>query len=254
MNSVYEVLAMYLDTYVDQGIDLGKIDLKKNTVEISVNLVNKISNSLSTEPFCKKVGQYTVRFDITRMWDAYTGFITVHGKGKTYYGSINSTSKKTAKLMTDYINELSDMVKDLDKKALMSIFSKLGEVSGIADYAKNEWNSLLKDEAEYFKKNGYGDVMRKIAKFRDDYDIVKELLNKAKAGELEESFKQVQKLYDSLKKGNSYTDETAANKLVSDALSASEKARKWEYVSVYSAGRCKCVCRVSEKNREGSWI
>ena len=225
MNSVYETLAMYLDTYVDKGVDLGKIDLKKSTIEISASLVNKISNSLETEPFSRKVGQYTVRFDITRMWDAYTGSVTVYGKGGPYNGSINSTSKKTAKIMNEYINELSDMVKDLDKKALMSIISELGDVSGISEYAKNEWNALLKDEIEYLKGNGYGDVVKNILKLRDDYDIVKDLLNKTKAGDLEASFKDAKKLYESLKNGGSYSDETVTKKLVSDAMSASTKAK-----------------------------
>lgn len=236
MNSVYETFAMYLNEYVDKGIDLGKIDLSKNIIEIEAGLINKISNSLDTLDYSQKVGQYTVRFNVTRMWDAYTGSITVIGKGGPYYGAINSTSAKTASIMNEYVNELSDLAKDLEKKALLSIVADIGSVTGISEFTKIEWKSFLNSHTEFLYNNSYGDVLSTIQLLRDDYDAIKTLLDKVKKGDLQESFEQVENVYEQLKNSGDYTDETVQKEFVSDAMSQSTKIKNelidtlYEYV------------------------
>ena len=236
LNSVYETLAQYLDTYVETGVSLGKIDMSASTIEISAGIVNKIRNNLDSLDFTRKIGKYTVTFKILKFMGAYTGSVTVQGNGRYYTGIIVSGSKETAKVLTTYMNDMSKWAEDALYQSLKSIFTELADITGISDYTKKEIKELLKDKVKLLQDKGYGDLLKYWQEMRDGYDICQKIVAAKDAANLTEALNNVESVYNKIKKLN-YSDETVSNKTVSTAMnklnSAKDKLAQSLYYYIY---------------------
>ncbi len=218
INSAYEALAMYLDTYTQAGIDLGKIDLDKSTVEISIDIVNKIRNSMGGSSLSWKIGEYFVEIDTVEALGAFSGTIKIRNKnGKTYIGNVNTTAKETAGLMTQYINELSDTTKDVLKGSLQSVLTELNKVTGIGEVTEKELKDIFEDEVEALQKSGYGNVLKNAIKLKDGYDLVKKISAARNADDLESAFSSISSIYKKLNDMD-YSDEAVSKASVKAAM------------------------------------
>ena len=218
INSAYEALAMYLDTYTQAGIDLGKIDLDKSTVEISIDIVNKIRNSMGGSSLSWKIGEYFVEIDTVEALGAFSGTIKIRNKnGKTYIGNVNTTAKETAGLMTQYINELSDTTKDVLKGSLQSVLTELNKVTGIGEVTEKELKDIFGDEVEALQKSGYGNVLKNAIKLKDGYDLVKKISAARNADDLESAFSSISSIYKKLNDMD-YSDEAVSKASVKAAM------------------------------------
>ena len=217
LDSVYETLAQYLDMYVEEGKTLGKIDMSASTIEISASIINKIRNNLDSIDFSRRIGKYTVEFDITKFLGAYTGKVTVQGNGRIYYGAIVSSSKDTAKVLTEYIDTMSEWEKDALYQALKSVFSELSSVTGISDFTTSEIKSLLKDKVELLRNHGYGDLLKYCIKVRDGYDVVNTIVSAKDADSLTDVMNKAESIYKKVKNLD-YSDTAVTNKTVTLAM------------------------------------
>lgn len=247
MNSVYETLAQYLDMYVETGVSLGKIDMSASTIEISASIVNKIRNNLDSLDFTRKIGNYTVTFKILKFMGAYTGSVTVQGNGKTYTGVIVSNSKETAKVMTAYINDMSEWVEDALYQSLKSIFTELAEVTGISDFTKKEINTLLKDKVKLLQDKGYGDLLTYCVAIRDGYDICQNIVASKDAKNLTSALKSAESIYNKIKK-LTYTDEAVSNKVVTTAMNKLNNAKNKLEQSLYDY-----IYNADNKDNDDDW-
>ena len=224
LDSVYEAYAMYLSECTDTGIELGKIDLSKNTIEIGVDIVNKIRNKMGAIHESRRVGQYTVRIDGLSAMGAVTGTITVSGKGKTYYGSINTSTKKTAQIMTQYIDDLCDIVKDLLKNALKSVFTELSQVTGISEFTDKAIRNLFKDFVDVLRQHGYGDILTNVIKLKDSYELIEKIVSAKDAKNLMDALDNATSIYDKLKSMD-YSDDAVSKAAIDTAMKKLNKVK-----------------------------
>ncbi len=246
LNSVYETLAQYLDMYVDTGVSLGKIDMSASTIEISTSIVNKIRNNLDSLDFTRKIGSYTVTFKILKFMGAYTGSVNVRGNGRTYTGIIVSNSRETAKVLTTYINDMSQWAKDALYQALKSIFTELADITGIADYTKKEINSLLKDKVQLLQDKGYGNLLAYWLAMRDGYDICQKIAASKDAASLSDALKNAESIYNKIKKLD-YSDEAVLNKTVVTAMNKLNNAKDNLEQSLYD------YISGTDNGNQGNW-
>ena len=227
LDAVYEALAIYLENYTRTAIDLGKIDVEKNSiVEIDAKIVNEISKNIGSGYLEEKIGKYVVIFDTTEAFAAYSGKIRVENtKGKLLYqGWVNTNAKKTAEVLEEYINELSDTVKDLLKDSLKSIFKELDEIMGISELSDEVITELFQDCVDDLQKNGYGDVLRDTLEMYESYDLIKSILKGKDAENLEEAYKNASTIYKKLK-AMDYSDEAVSKRSVKLALDKVNKVK-----------------------------
>lgn len=224
LDSVYETLAQYLDMYVEEGKTLGKIDMSASTIDISASIVNKIRNNINWSQFQRTIGKYNVSFNVINLLGAYTGKVTVVRGNKTYYGVIVSSSKDTAKVLTEYINTMSEWEKDALYQALKSVFSELSSVTGISDFASSEIKSLLKDKVELLRNHGYGDLLKYCIKVRDGYDIVNTIVSAKDADGLTDVMNKAESIYKKIKDLD-YSDAAVTNKTVTLAMNRLTNAK-----------------------------
>ncbi|MCI8490531.1 MAG: hypothetical protein HFJ04_09915 [Lachnospiraceae bacterium] len=222
INIVYEALAMYLEDYKEQGVSIGKIKLDDPYFKINVQIINKIRSSMDAGDFSRRIGKHSVQFQFyAKMSDAYAGYVFVDG---AVVGSINSSAKKTAEVMTAYIQMLSDTVNDLYKEALKSVFAELSKVTGLADYRDQELQEFFKDKAEALQKNGYGNILKYANKLSDGYGLVKDIASAGKAENLQGTLRDAESIYKKLKSLD-YSDESVQKASVNTAVNKINKIK-----------------------------
>ena len=230
MDCVYEALAIYLENYTPEGIKLDEIDVSNASpywmIEFSQKIISNISENIGSSHMEERIGQYIVVFDTTEALGGYTGSVYVkNAKGKILYqGIINSTMKETKELMVAYLNECSEMVKDLLKDSLKSIFEELDEIMGISELSDEVITELFQDCVDDLQKNGYGDVLRDTLEMYESYDLIKSILKGKDAENLEEAYKNASTIYKKLK-AMDYSDEAVSKRSVKLALDKVNKVK-----------------------------
>ena len=217
--AAYEGLAEYLDTYVQKGVDLGKIDLSKSEVRIGAKLIKKIRNSMDSVSFSTRTSKgYYISIKGLGFSGAYWGQMTIRKGNKTYYGNLSSNIDDTAAVMEDYLNQLADMTKDLSKQALTSLISEFLNVTCISEFTKGELKSFFKNKVQILQKKGYGkDILKYVVQLYDDYELSKDLINAAKTNNFKDKLKDVKKVYNKLK-DRDYSDSSVQSAIVNGAM------------------------------------
>ena len=257
-DSVYRAYEEYVKMHVDKGVELGKIDLKKHITHISVELVNSIRKGMTIEEITYKDKDtgYIVNFKVTGMWNASHTEVCVSRKRflkreEIYYGSIDTTPQKTAQVMVEYIDALSDIVEDLLVDSLNSIMKELSEVSGAAEFAKEmkgKLESFLGDGVQALIDKGYGNLLENMTKVIDGYEIIKRIVSVQKADDLRSVLKNADELDKRIKELD-YSDKSVKKKTVSYAMQglkfANDKLKK--VIAEYAAGEFGDLGGVAEK-------
>lgn len=196
LKCVYETLADYLETYTQTGIEIGKINLKQDYITISAGIVNKIRNSIGSEEFTRTFKNYTVTFYVGNYFGSNFGSVKVTGKRPWIAnGIIKSSAKDTAKILTDYVNDLSDVAKDLLKQALTSVVIEFADKTAISEFTKKQLESIFKGKVDSLCKNGYGEILKNMIKLRDSYDVIKDIINASKKGDDYRRHSKMQRKY-----------------------------------------------------------
>ncbi len=226
LKCVYETLADYLETYTQTGIEIGKINLKQDYITISAGIVNKIRNSIGSEEFTRTFKNYTVTFYVGNYFGSNFGSIKVTGKRPWIAnGIIKSSAKDTAKILTDYVNDLSDVVKDLLKQALTSVLKEFADKTAISEFTKKQFESIFKGKVDSLRNNGYGDILKNMKKLCDSYDVIKDIIKASKKGDdLQAVLKDAKKIYDKIQKFD-YSDSAVDKAAMKSATNLLEQAK-----------------------------
>lgn len=229
LQCVYETLADYLEEYTQEGIEIGKIDLKQDYITISAGIVNKIRNKMGSEAleFTRTFKNYTVTFYVARNFGTNFGRIEVTGIHPWIAdGVIKSSAKDTAEILTNYVNNLSDMVKDLSKQALKSVLTDFADSTTIASFTKGELENIFKGKEELLRSQGYGNILKNMIKLRDSYDVINDIISASKKGDdLKVVLQDAKKIYDKIKKFD-YSDSSVDKAALQSAMNMLEQAKK----------------------------
>lgn len=256
-NSAYYVLAQFVDSLTDD-INLGTIDVN-NTNKSAKNLVNYLKDRTVSGEFTKEHGGYKVELKVTGVFSAFTGSITVTSVKNTriiYIGIARSTLKGTNKVMTSYVNAMSDVVKDGYKKALISVIQELANVTCLDKYTEKELRKYIDkklkklQENEFWKKS-----LSTIIKSDTIYKKVKSLLGEDILSKMKTGKISTEELFDTLKKLNYYSDEEVRNKITDKALKklceVKEKLETAVFNQIYDTN-CKNYDEYKEKSKDKS--
>ncbi|TGX98227.1 hypothetical protein E5357_09705 [Hominisplanchenecus murintestinalis] len=234
MDSVYYALADFLSNSVEKTVDLKMdIDFSKSSILNAIEIANYVRNGISSESFTKKYGEYEVSFDTSNMWTSFTGKVTVTGKKHTYQGIITSTVKKTQELVCQYLEALSDIVKDANKYALFSILGELRDVSCIAEMTEEAIKEILSDKIDILQKSGYGNVLAVFLNVQDGYQAIKSIIHATKSISLITVLKKSESLYDTIENID-FSKEGVKKKTIKKALQTLEEARKKLATALYN--------------------
>ncbi|SFL29084.1 Ig-like domain (group 2) [Lachnospiraceae bacterium KH1T2] len=224
IDKAYEGLALYLNEYVQKGVDLGKIDFNKSEIEISTSLVKKIRNSMEWDQFNTRIDGYYVDISVMKLFSVPTGYLTISKGTKIYKWQIVTNTTDTARILTTYINELSDQIKDANKYALQSIISELVSVTGFGEFTKGMLKEFLSDKIGTLQSIGCGsNVLRYALMLKDDYDISKSIINSVGTSDFSSSLSDASKVYKKIKDRN-YSDNSVNNAYVNSAIDTLERA------------------------------
>ena len=225
MDSAYAALSDFLDMYTDKGIELGKINLSDEEVEIEAQIVNKILSNIETNGFRRrKYGNYYVSIDAISIWGSYTGSLTVQGKGRIYTNVINSNVTDVANTMEQYLNAISDMTKDLEKQALQSIVDEFLKSSYIGEITKTDIKKLFVKKKAYLKKYRFGDSIVNICNdLIEDYDAGKSILELKDIDGFDDAMVNARSIYKKFE-ANDYKFEDIYNTGEGDSCAIVEKA------------------------------
>jgi len=256
-NSAYYVLAQFVASLTDD-INLGTIDVN-DTNKSAKNLVNYLKDRTVPAEFTKEHGGYKVELKVTGVFSAYTGSVTVtslNNKSEKYTGIARSTLKETKKVMTSYIDAMSDVVKDGFKKALISVIQELADVTCLDKYTEKELKKYIDKKLKKLQENEFWrKTLAIIVKSNSIYKQVKSLLNgdivsKMKTGEI-----STEELFNSLKKLNYYSDEEVRNKIIDKAFKklreTKEKLETAIFNQIYDTN-CKNYDEYKEKSEDKS--
>lgn len=234
INSAYAALSDFLDMYTETGVELGKIKLSEKNVEIEARIVNQIINNIDTNGLSRrKYGNYYVKISAVSIWGNYTGSVVVEGKGRIYHNIINSNTKEVAQTMNDYLNELSDLTKDLENQALQAIINEFIKSSYIGDITKSEIRKLFKNKIAYIKKYGFGEGLIDISNdILEDYQQAKAVLELKDIDGFDDAMVNARTLHKKLE-SKDYTFEDkfgtgggSSCPIIEDAIKRLDKARK----------------------------
>lgn len=235
--SVYYAFAEYMNEIMWDKVYIGNIDPSKKTTEIAAQIVQSVRNGMCCSGKRRyEYGKYKVTFDTTDMWGTQAGKITVEKTNdqKVYYtGTIVSKINETKKVLTIYLDELSQNVKDLSKYALFQVVSKFADVTEISSFSKEEMTSFFSDKVEILQKKGYGNVLECFVNIRDVAKITKQVTYASKGINLTNALRNSENIYKCVSELD-FSKEGVKKKAVKYALEDLEKARKILEIKLYN--------------------
>ena len=212
--AAYEMLAEYYDECTKTGIDIGKIKITDDYITISSNIVKKITNSIDCFERTSRINGHTVHANILGVGGAITGSINVDGVSFL----VNSPYNEVSKVMTDYINNLSENVKDVLKQSLFSVLTELAHYTYIDQLAEDELKKLFNGKIDSLQKMGYGDLFKVLKGAKKTYNITKKITTVKSTADLKEALTidNLKEIYKELS-DTDFSDNTIKNQTVNSA-------------------------------------
>lgn len=221
--AAYEMLAEYYDECTKTGIDIGKIKITDDYITISSNIVKKITNSIDCFERTSRINGHTVHANILGVGGAITGSINVDGVSFL----VNSPYNEVSKVMTDYINNLSENVKDVLKQSLFSVLTELAHYTYIDQLAEDELKKLFNGKIDSLQKMGYGDLFKVLKGAKKTYNITKKITSVKSTADLKEALTidNLKEIYKELS-DTDFSDNTIKNETVNSAYNNVIESKK----------------------------
>ncbi len=207
----YMGYAKFISDLTQDGIVLDKINIKEDKIKTSAKKIQEIMDSIGSVSFQEVFNGRRVFVNVFYDGDAFTGSIRV---GNNMSVAVNSNINDVMTVMTQYVNDLSDIGKDVTKqgmKELISYFAKNSTIESII--VDDTIEPMLKSYISEFQKAGFGDVLRYILKCKQAYAAVKSLTNISVT-----SLSDAGDALLELKKINLYSEEDVTNAAVEKAM------------------------------------
>ena len=220
LNAIYTAYARYLQTFVDKGIEMNKINLKDRLIKIDGGLVQDIMKNLVTDDnYADSIDGYRITIQAVGFGSARFGNVTVRAGGKNYISPMVSTPSDVGEVLEDYVQNLQEITEDVAKQAVSSVLSSIADVTGFAEWEKNEIKTAVKKAASDLIQKGYGNVYRMAEKCRTCYELIEEIVAYTDSEKIAEAVtvENTKKLYQEIEK-LSFTDKDITNKAIDRAV------------------------------------
>ncbi len=185
LDEVYKTYASYLvENGTPRKLKIDKIDLSKNITEIEADIVNKIFKNICDSNFSySNINDPERNYDVefrsmggaygsSAVWvyvDSLPGRVNVHHDGYLYIGN----AEESARL---YIKELSNIEKDLQKKALKAVVDELLKYT-ISPMVKKSLKKFIDGKIAFLSEKDHGKIIENSIKIQDGYNAVNDILD-----------------------------------------------------------------------------
>ena len=178
-DALYYALAKFIVEVSDNNKLYLKIKPSASVTQNAINITNSINNSINYEQFECYYNDYEISFNVLTFNSAFTGdFSVVKDKGKNseekYTGAVNSSIDRTQRAMTDYLNNLGDLVEDECKMAICSLYNEFMNLTGLAQAKDEALNRFFGNISEKFVKK-FGDVYKAFIAIKTGYNVLSKL-------------------------------------------------------------------------------
>ena len=178
-DALYYALAKFIVEVSDNNKLYLKIKPSASVTQNAINITNSINNSINYERFECYYNDYEISFNVLTFNSAFTGdFSVVKDKGKNseekYTGAVNSSIDRTQRAMTDYLNNLGDLVEDECKMAICSLYNEFMNLTGLAQAKDEALNRFFGNISEKFVKK-FGDVYKAFIAIKTGYNVLSNL-------------------------------------------------------------------------------
>ena len=253
----YEALYDAFKDLGDKAIDLGKINMDKDSITVGTDIVNDIIGGIYSKKFTNTYGDYNMTVDLTvfnfadngETASANFGSIVCRTKaGKTVdVITVCSSQKQLANVMEVYFNQLKLLDVNAMNEAMSAIVEDLSGKS-IDDWGKWGIKNLLNKHKKRILLKGAGDVYSTAKTCSSMYSSIKKIY-KAKDKTPEKQMDVINSVYEDAIKIE-FNDSTITDKLVEKLYKkVEETATKFkETMLAYLDGE------VVGKNPQKEWV
>jgi hypothetical protein len=235
----YALASAFFDKTME-NIDLGKIDLDKSKEEIAYNLTKKLISNFDEIETTVVYENYKIYIKLSIVGKAFTGYYHAYNNknGSLIYGPglINSNKETTEGTLNAFFMSMADIVRDMLKAAMMSIFKELADVTGLTEFRKELLNETVKNALSFLEKKGFGKVIDILMAAREIYINIKDIASASSdsiVSNLLKNEKSIRNLYDIIF-NNSFTSQKAKDEAAKVIISKLESARKEIYNMLYN--------------------
>ncbi len=174
----YMALAQYLEGYVNEGKNLGKIDVSADVISVAASIVSAVRSNMDWTQFSCEYGGYAIDINMLNVYGAGYGTITLQkGNSKTYTGAIISTNAEIASAMESYLNQVKELGLNATNEILYSYAGELAKLTGFADIEKSAIKKVVDRKLnKVFKDSGFGDVASILKNCYDCFDQIRDVL------------------------------------------------------------------------------
>lgn len=173
-------------------------------------------NSIDCFERTSRINGHTVHADIFAFGGAISGSSRITVDGTPFI--VSSSYNDVAKVMTDYINNLSDVTKDVLKQSLFSVLTELAHYTYIDQLAEDELKKLFNGKIDSLQKMGYGDLFKVLKGAKKTYNITKKITAVKSTADLKEAITidNLKEIYKELS-DTDFSDNTIKNETVNSA-------------------------------------
>ncbi len=234
IDDAYEVLYEFLKECMKVGIeeDFIRINTSESTVKIEAKIINKIYDAIKKESNTfQGVGSngYVVELTKTGIFGASFGTVTISGRKKSgmYSGAFCSSKNVVSATMNRFVDELSQEVKELYKKAAISLWNDFMRKSQLRDVTDEMFKSYLEDKTDYLLQRGYGKLLDTMLNNKRGYALVNDIVNAKTVKDAYNVIRSsdVKSLYNDLSKMK-HTDKEIKDATIKNAMKNLEEARQ----------------------------
>lgn len=235
----YALATVFNEKTLD-AIDLGKINLNKSKEEIDLNLTRKLIENFGEINKTVTYDKYKIELKINT-WggDAFEGTYSIHynNTGKRIaFGPLVSSVKATESTLYSYFTSMTDLVNDMLKASMASIFTELSDVTGLTSFREEALNSSVKNALSYLEKKGFGKVINILKTAKKIYTNINKIASATSdltVSNLLDTEKKTRELYE-IVFNNSFSSSKVTDATAKEIISKIETSRKELYNLLYN--------------------
>jgi len=225
VDAAYMAYADYLQSIVNKGTSLGKINLSDDIISINAKMINQIRDNITISLTTYKYNGFNISLSVTGYRNTSFGTMTLKKGSSSYIVTVCTKPTETANAICSYINELRDVTEDVLQQGIQALVSELADITGFYDFEKELIEERVKKYTGKLREHGYGNVLKNVKKCYDGYDVIKDVIRWNDAKHITDELDDAETLYKKITM-LSYTDTDVDNLIISQALNKLETARK----------------------------
>ena len=228
-DALYYALAKFIIEVADNNKLYLKIKTSASVTQNAINLTNSIKNSIVTDSYVYNYKNYEVTFNVLIFSSAFTGDFSIVkckglSNGEKSTGIINSSVSKTQQAMTDYLNNLGDLVEDECKMAICSMYNEFMGLTGLAEAKDEAIERFFSNVSGKFVKK-FGDVYKAFIAIKTGYNVLSKLRKFNNITTFLEYQDNATKIYNTIKELD-FSEKGIKNRATKKSIAALKTAQK----------------------------